>query len=231
MVKQTNKKTIAKPDIVPVTFPMDVESRKARVKRIVEILKQEFPDPKTELNYTKPYEFLFAVIMSAQTTDKQVNKVTEILFQKYKTLDDYLNVSLEEFQNDIKNIGLYKGKAKNILATAKILKEKYNGEVPRTMEEIIALPGAARKTANVVTYHLFGMNEGIAVDTHVRRLSQQLGLTTNDDPVKIEKDLMEVLPKEEWGGFSFRLILYGRYQWPARSTDHAGPLKEVLEMK
>lgn len=231
MVKQSNKKTSMKSDIVPVTFSMNLESRKARAKRIVEILRQEFPDPKTELNYTRPYEFLFAVIMSAQTTDKQVNKVTETLFKKYTSLDDYVNASLEEFQNDIKNIGLYKGKAKNILATAQILKEKYNGEVPRSIEEIIALPGAARKTANVVTYHLFGMNEGIAVDTHVRRLSQQLGLTTNDDPVKIEKDLMEILPKEEWGGFSFRLILYGRYKWPARGMEHTGPLLEVLSMK
>ncbi len=197
-----------------------------KAKEIITILKQLYPEAKTELTYhrDKPYEFLFAVIMSAQTTDKQVNKVTDVLFQKYRTLDDYASASLEEFSKDISSIGLYRGKAKNILATAKILKETYNGEVPRTMEEIMALPGAARKTANVVTHELFGMNEGIAVDTHVKRLSKLLGLTNHDDVKKIELDLMKIIPQIEWGDFSRRLILYGRYYWTAKMKEPMGPL-------
>lgn len=194
--------------------------------KIHAILKKEYPNPRTELVFKHPYELLFAVIMSAQTTDKQVNKVTEQLFQKYKTLDDYINTSQEDFQNDIRNIGLYRNKAKNILATAKILKEKYNGQVPKTMPELIELPGVARKTSNVVLSELYGIQEGIAVDTHVTRLSQQLGLTTHTDAVKIERDLMALIPKEDWGGFSHRLIMYGRYQWTARDKDHSGPLAE-----
>jgi len=201
-------------------------TKETKVKEIIAILKNLYPDPETELIYhtEKPYEFLFAVIMSAQTTDKQVNKVTKEVFQKYRTLEDYVNASLEEFSKEISSIGLYRGKAKNILATAKLLKEKYNGEVPKTMEEIMALPGAARKTANVVTHELYNMNEGIAVDTHVKRLSKLLGLTEHDDVKKIEQDLMKIIPKEEWGDFSFRLILYGRYYWTARMKDPVGLL-------
>lgn len=203
-------------------------TRKEKALAIVKILKELFPDAHTELHYhkEKPYEFLFAVIMSAQTTDKQVNKVTEKLYEKYKTLNDFVNADPAEFEKDISTIGFYRAKAKNILATAKILKEKHNGQVPKSMKEIIALPGAARKTANVVTHELYGTNEGIAVDTHVRRLSKQLGLTESDDVKKIEQDLMSVLPKEEWGDFSFRLILYGRYHWAARAKEHAGPLAQ-----
>lgn len=202
---------------------------KQKAARIIEVLKKEFPEAKTELTYHKnrPYEFLFAVIMSAQTTDKQVNKVTDLLFEKYTSLEDYIKADPAEFAKDISSIGLYKGKAKNIQATAGILKEKYGGKVPETMEEIIELPGAARKTANVVTHELFKKNYGIAVDTHVRRLSNLLGLTENDDVKKIEKDLMAIIPQEEWGDFSRRLILYGRYFWTARDKEPKGPLKEV----
>jgi endonuclease-3 len=204
---------------------------KEKAKKIIEILKKEYPKAQTELTYHKnrPYEFLFAVIMSAQTTDKQVNKVTDVLFEKYTKLEDYVKADPAEFAKDISSIGLYKGKAKNIQATAGILLEKYGGKVPETIEEIIELPGAARKTANVVTHELFGKNYGIAVDTHVRRLSQALGLTKNDDVKKIEKDLMAIIPQEEWGDFSRRLILYGRYHWTARSKEALGPLAEVLK--
>jgi endonuclease-3 len=204
---------------------------KEKAKKIIEILKKEYPTAHTELTYHKsrPYEFLFAVIMSAQTTDKQVNKVTDVLFEKYTSLEDYVKADPAEFAKDISSIGLYKGKAKNIQATAKILLEKYDGKVPATIEEIIELPGAARKTANVVTHELFGKNYGIAVDTHVRRLSQALGLSKNDDVKKIEKDLMAIIPQEEWGDFSRRLILYGRYHWTARSKEPVGPLAEVLK--
>lgn len=204
---------------------------KEKAKKIIEILKKEYPTAHTELTYHKsrPYEFLFAVIMSAQTTDKQVNKVTDVLFEKYTSLEDYVKADPAEFAKDISSIGLYKGKAKNIQATAKILLEKYDGKVPATIEEIIELPGAARKTANVVTHELFGKNYGIAVDTHVRRLSQALGLSKNDDVKKIEKDLMAIIPQEEWGDFSRRLILYGRYHWTSRSKEPLGPLAEVLK--
>lgn len=205
--------------------------KKKLAAKIIEVLKKEYPKAQTELTYHKdrPYEFLFAVIMSAQTTDKQVNKVTDVLFNKYTKLDDYVNAKLPEFEKDISTIGLYRGKAKNILATAKILKEKYNGKVPETMEELVELPGAARKTANVVTHELYGKNYGIAVDTHVRRLSQLLGLTVNDDVKKIEKDLMAILPQEEWGDFSRRLILYGRYHWTARNKEPLGPLADIIK--
>lgn len=204
---------------------------KEKTKKIIEILKKEYPKAQTELTYHKnrPYEFLFAVIMSAQTTDKQVNKVTDVLFEKYTCLEDFIKADPAEFTKDISSIGLYKGKSKNIQATAAILLEKYGGKVPETIEEIIELPGAARKTANVVTHELFGKNYGIAVDTHVRRLSQALGLSKNDDVKKIEKDLMAILPQEEWGDFSRRLILYGRYHWTARSKEPIGPLIEVLK--
>ncbi len=202
-----------------------------KVKEIIILLKKLFPEAKTELTYNpdKPYEFLFAVIMSAQTTDKQVNKVTNMLFVKYKTLEDFVNANPEEFAKDISSIGLYRGKAKNILATATILKEKYNGQVPSSMEEIMALPGAARKTANVVTHELYGMNEGIAVDTHVKRLSKLLGLTEHEDVKKIELDLMNLIPQKEWGDFSRRLILYGRYYWTAKMKEPTGPLASLAQ--
>ncbi len=205
---------------------MNQIDRKTRAAKVLAVLKELYPEAKAELNYGTPYEFLFAVILSAQTTDKQVNKVTEVLFKKYRTLDDYVNADLETFQQDIRNIGLFRGKAKNILATAKILKDQYNGLLPKTMKEMIALPGVARKTANVVLGQLYNIQEGIAVDTHVKRLAKQLGLTDNTDPVKIERDLMEIIPQEEWTGFSLRLILYGRYYWTAKMKEPTGPLAE-----
>lgn len=209
---------------------LSLEEKKKRAAKILKILKKEIPDAHTELMYhkSKPYEFLFAVIMSAQTTDKQVNKVTAELFKKYPTLNDFVKAHLPEFEKDMNSVNLYRGKAKNILATAKILKEKYNGDVPKTMPELLELPGVARKTANVVLGELYGINEGIAVDTHVRRLSQLLGLTTHDDPKKIEQDLMQIIPRKEWRDFSFRLILYGRYHWPAREKEHTGALAAIL---
>lgn len=193
-------------------------------------LKDLYPEAHSELTYhtDKPYEFLFAVIMSAQCTDKQVNKVTDELFKKYTTLDSIANADPAEFEQDISKIGLYRAKAKNILATAKLLLAQFDGRIPRTMDELLMLPGVARKTANVTLGQLYGINEGIAVDTHVKRLSQAFGLTTNDDPKKIEKDLMALLPREEWSDFSLRLILYGRYYWTARQKDPTGPLAHLV---
>lgn len=200
---------------------------KERARLIDVYLNDLFPNPKCELNFNKPYELLFAVIMSAQTTDKQVNKVTEKLFVKYTELQDYIDADIDELMQDISSIGLYRGKARNIQKTASLLLGKYNGVIPRTVAEIIEFPGAARKTANVVLWELYRLAEGIAVDTHVKRLSKQLKLTKHDDVIKIERDLMKLFAKEEWGDVSHRFILYGRYYWPARQQD-TGKLSSIL---
>jgi endonuclease III len=198
-----------------------------RVLTILNILKKLFPSPLSELNYSTDYELLFAVIMSAQTTDVQVNKVTAKLFKKYKSLDDYANADLTQFTQDISNIGLYKNKAKNVLKTAQILLTKFGGKVPNTIKEIITLPGAARKTANVIQRELFGVSEGIAVDTHVLRLAKQLGLTNHTDAIRVEKDLMLITPRQEWGNISILLILYGRRFWKARGLDKGNLSREL----
>jgi endonuclease III len=208
-------------------------TKKEKASHVLEILKKLYPNPKCELSFDpkKPYQLLFSVIMSAQTTDIQVNKLTQKLYVKYPTLRDFVYADLLQFTSDISSIGLYRNKAKNILATAKILYEKYDGEVPKTMEDIQSLPGAARKTANVVLFELYGINEGIAVDTHAARLSQLLGFTKHSDPKKIEQDLMKLLAREEWGNFSHRLILYGRYFWPAHKLVHDGELAQFADEK
>jgi len=190
--------------------------RKQRAARVVRELKKLFPHAKIVLKYTNNWELLVAVMLSAQCTDKKVNEVTVELFKKYHTLSDYLNAKPQDFEQDIKQCGFYRNKAKNILAAGKVIREKYKGKVPKTMEEIDALPGVARKTANVVLGNAYGVVEGIAVDTHVMRLSQKLGLTVHKDPVKIEQDLMKLLPKKEWFDFTYRLIDYGRGVCPAR---------------
>jgi len=190
--------------------------RKKRAKKISLVLKKLFPHAKIALNYKNNWELLVAVILSAQCTDKKVNEVTEKLFKKYKKLDDYIYANPKEFEEDIKPTGFYKNKAKNILRAAKIIKEKFNGQIPKTMEEMLTLPGVARKTANVVLGNAYGIVEGIAVDTHVRRLAIKLDLTDHKDPAKIEKDLMEIFPKKEWFPITYRLIEYGRKICPAR---------------
>lgn len=207
---------------------MSLEKRKQKALKIVAKLKELYPQAKIELNFSNPVELLIAVILSAQCTDKMVNRVTEKLFKKYKSLDDYVNADQTVFEQDIKSTGFYKNKAKNILATTKLIKEQYNSKVPDTMEEILKLPGVARKTANVVLGNAYGIVDGIAVDTHVRRLTNLLGLTESDDPIKIERDLMGVIPREEWLPFSHRLILYGRYYCPAKAHDHSKcPLSNI----
>jgi endonuclease-3 len=196
------------------------KERKIRAQKIIKELKKLYPNWHTELNFKKPYEFLFAVIMSAQTTDKQVNEVTKNLFTKYKSLEDFVNANPESFEKDLSRIGLYKNKAKNILQTAKILKDNYKGNLPKTINELTKLPGVGRKTANLVLSELYGIAEGITVDTHVARLSWRFDLTDyKSDAVKIEKDLMEILPKQDWLEFNGRLVLYGRYLCPARKHD------------
>jgi endonuclease-3 len=191
--------------------------------KLLEILKRlnkAYPKPETALNFSDPFQLLVATILSAQTTDVLVNKVTENLFRKYRTVKDYADASLETLQKDTGSVNFYKTKAKNIQAGAKIIVAQFNSQVPKTMNELTSLPGVARKTANIVLSNAFGIHEGIAVDTHVKRLSYRLGLTKNTDPVKIEKDLMAITPKKEWGNISHLLIFHGREICQARKPDH-----------
>jgi endonuclease-3 len=207
-----------------------LKERKERARKIVRELKKLFPEAKMALNYSNDWELLVAVILSAQCTDKKVNEVTEKLFKKYKKLDDYISATQKEFEKDIHSTGFYRNKTKNILASAKVVKEQYCGKIPNTMVEILTLPGVARKTANIVLGSVYGIIEGIAVDTHVKRLSHLLGLTVETNPNKIERDLMEILPKKEWGDFTYRMIDYGRKYCPATPKhNHKNcPLSKIL---
>ena len=203
-------------------------NKNQRAEEIIKKLRKLFPDPKIALTYSNPIELLVAVVLSAQTTDKQVNVVTLDLFKKYKTLDDYLSVPLEEFQNDIKRIGLYKGKGKNIKAALEIIDKDFAGRLPDSMEELIKLPGVGRKTANVLLNDIYGLQEGIAVDTHVKRLSKLFGLTDQTDPDKIEKDLIGIVPKSDWGDFTYLMIDYGRAYCPAHCKHIDCPLRSLI---
>jgi endonuclease III len=182
---------------------------KKRTKEILEILKENYPDAKCELNHESPFQLLVATILSAQTTDKKVNEVTETLFRDYPDLDAFLTLSVEELEERIKQIGLYRSKAKNLIMMCNQLKEKFNGEVPKTMEEITSLAGAGRKTANVVLSNAFGV-PSIAVDTHVFRVSNRLGMADSDNVLEVEKQLQKELPKKEWSLTHHLLIFHGR---------------------
>lgn len=184
--------------------------KKDRAIEIVNLLKQEYPEAKVALNYSNPWELLVATILSAQATDKKVNEVTSSLFKKYSRIEDYAMVPVEEFERDIKSIGIYRNKAKYITSAAGMIVVQYNSKVPRTMEEMLNLPGVARKTANIVLGNAYGVVEGIAVDTHVKRLSNRLGLVKDKNPDKIEKKLMEIFPKKEWFKLNYLLIEHGR---------------------
>ena len=183
---------------------------KDRAAEVIRLLEKEHPDATIALRFGNPLELLISTILSAQATDEQINKITPRLFKKYQTPEDYANAELEELQNDIRSSGFYRNKAKNIKNCCKMLVEKYNSQVPRTMADLVELPGVARKTANIVLTNAYGIVDGIAVDTHVQRLSQRLGLTERKDPVKIEIDLMRILPKENWECISDLLIFHGR---------------------
>jgi endonuclease-3 len=186
---------------------------------VVARLKAEYPDARTELDWQSPLELLVATVLSAQTTDVQVNRVTQTLFAKYHTAEDYAHADPSELEEDIRPTGFYRNKARSLRNMAAALVEEHGGEVPSTMRELVALPGVGRKTANVVLGNAFGVDEGIVVDTHVRRVSGRLGLTENEDPVKIERDLMQVVPGEDWTVFSHLLILHGRRTCKARKPD------------
>lgn len=180
------------------------------VDKIIALLKKKYPHFTTALLHTNPVQLLVATILSAQCTDARVNIVTKTLFKKYKTVLDYAQANLKKFEQEIRSTGFYHNKAKNIINAVKMIVDKFNGKVPDSMEALIQLPGVARKTANIVLSHGYGKIEGIAVDTHVRRLSFRLGLTKNEDPVKIEQDLMGITPKKEWSHLSDLLIAHGR---------------------
>ena len=204
--------------------PKKLKERKERIVKLDQALKKLFPNAQIELNFGNPLQLLVAVQLSAQSTDKQVNKITEKLFRKYRTLEDYIHAgktqkNINEFQQDIFASGFYRNKTKNILAAARMIKNEFGGEVPKTIEEILRLPGVARKTATVVLKEAHGVVAGVTVDTHVIRFVQRFDLSDHTNPVKIERDLMELLPKKEWGHFTHRVIHYGRYLAPARRYD------------
>lgn len=187
-----------------------------KANKIIALLKKEYPEVKIALHYSNPLELLVATILSAQCTDKQVNGVTKKLFVKYRTPQDFIGISTEELEKDIYSTGFYRNKAKNIIEACKIIVNEYNSKVPDTMVELLKLPGVARKTANIVLSGAFGKIEGMAVDTHVKRLSGRLGLTAHTDPEKIEKDLLKIIPKNDWDLFSLLLINHGRKVCAAR---------------
>ena len=198
--------------------------RKQRAARIIAILKRTYPDARCALDHGTPLELLVSTILSAQCTDELVNKVTPGLFAKYPSAKDYAGAAQDQLEKDIARIGLFRNKAKNIRATAAALVERHGGEVPRTMDELVELPGVARKTANVVLGNAYGLNEGIVADTHVQRIAQRLRLTTYPDNYadRIEKDLTAVVDRREWTLFGHLLIFHGRRCCTARGPDCAG---------
>lgn len=189
----------------------------SNINKVLKILKKEYPDAKLALNFRNPLEILVSTILSAQCTDKRVNEVTKALFKKYKTVSDYANADVKVFEQEIHSTGFYRNKAKNIIAAAKMILADFSGKVPDSMQALLELPGVARKTANIVLTDGFGKVEGIAVDTHVKRLSQRLGLSKNEDPDKIEEDLMRELDRKEWGSINHLLVDHGRAVCDARS--------------
>lgn len=196
--------------------------RNEKTGEIIRLLGYEYPNAGVALEHKNPFELLIATILSAQATDVQINKITKTLFKKYRRPQDFAAAPRWEIENDIKSSGFYRNKAKNIQKTCEILTRDFNSKVPRTMEELVKLPGVARKTANIVLSGGYGIIDGIAVDTHVKRLSQRLGLSCNHDPVKIERDLMEIVPREEWFIISNLLIFHGRAVCNARRPKHGG---------
>jgi len=193
-----------------------VGERRARAKKLVAYLKKAYPKPKSELNHQTPFQFVVAVVMSAQCTDKVVNRVTDKLFKKYKTPRDFARAKPKVFEREISSVTFFRNKAKAIKATAQEIEKDFNGKVPQTIAELITLPGVAYKTANVVLGELYGIWEGIPTDTHVKRFAKRFDLTDNEDLTKISKDLEALIPKKDWKYVNNGLVLYGRYICPAR---------------
>lgn len=205
-----------------------IQRRRARAQVIHRTLKRLVPEAKMILQYSNHWELLVAVMLSAQCTDRKVNDVTQTLFQKYTTLDEYVNAKPKEFEQDIFSTGFYRNKTKNILAAARAVQDTFHGSIPKTITEMLTIPGVGRKTANVVLGNAYGIVEGIAVDTHVRRLSRLFGLTTENNPDAIEQDLMAVIPKEEWFAWTYRMIEYGRQYCTARCRHKDCPLRDFV---
>ena len=195
---------------------------KARALKVIKLLEREYSDAEIALEYTNPLQLLIATILSAQATDEQINTITPKLFKKYKTAEDYANADLTELEQYIKSSGFYHNKAKNIKNCCKTLVEKFHSKVPKTMTELLDLPGVGRKTANIVLANAFGVVEGVAVDTHVGRLAQRLGLSESGDPKKIEADLMNIVPKDKWMRITDLLIFHGRRVCTAKKPNCAG---------
>ena len=195
---------------------------KERAAKIIQLLGKEHPDAKIALHYSNPLELLVATMLSAQTTDDRVNLVTKTLFKKYTNPEDYAQADIRELEQDVKSTGFYHNKARNVKNSCQLIVEKFHGKVPKTMEELLELPGVARKTANIVLFNAYGVTAGVAVDTHVRRLSQRLGLTENEDQDKIEQDLMRLVPKDQWMHLTDLLIFHGRRVCTAKKPNCAG---------
>lgn len=191
-------------------------TKKEKVINILEILNEKFGKPECALKYNTPFELLVAVILSAQCTDVRVNIVTSEMYKKVNTPEQFANLPVEEIEEMIKSTGFYRNKAKNIKLCSQQLLNEYNGEIPQEMDKLVKLAGVGRKTANVVRGEIWGLADGITVDTHVKRLSNLIGLTKNDDPIKIEQDLMKIVPRDSWIDFSYYLILQGRDKCIAR---------------
>jgi len=204
-------------------MPRETAAAKARrVAALLDALRRTYPDAHCELNYSNPLELLVATILSAQCTDKRVNQVTAELFRRYRTAADYANAPRAELEEAIRSTGFYRNKARALQACCRALVERHGGQVPRSLEELTRLEGVGRKTANVVLGNAYGLNEGIVVDTHVARLAQRLDLTRQRDPLKIEQELMKLVPRELWTLFSHWLIWHGRRRCFARKPDCAG---------
>lgn len=201
---------------------------KQRTRKIIRLLKRSYPDARCTLDHKNPLELLVATILSAQCTDERVNKVTADLFRKYRSCEDYLRAEQSELETDIRSTGFYRNKARAIQGACRIICDQYGGRVPDTLDELLALPGVARKTANVVLGNAFGLASGVVVDTHVARLANRLGLSTQRQPEKIERDLMELVPREDWIDFSHLLIAHGRRVCKARTPLCAGCVVERL---
>lgn len=193
--------------------------RKVRAKKIVAYLKRAYPEPKTELHYTTPFQLVVAVMLSAQATDKQVNKVTAPLFKKYKTPRDFAKANLAAFTKEISSLSFFRNKAKAVTAAAKMIEKDFGGKIPKTVDELVTLPGVAYKTANVVLGELHEIWEGIPTDTHVKRFAYRFDLSDNRDLKKISHDLEALVPKKDWRYVNNGLVLYGRYVCPARKHD------------
>lgn len=199
-----------------VPRPKNAAERTKRVQEILKLLDKMYPQATCALDHKSPWQLLVATILSAQCTDKRVNEVTPGLFKKYPTVEDFANANQDEMANDLRPTGFFNNKAKSVIGAAKRIQAEFGGRVPKTMEELLTVPGAARKTANVVLGTAYGITSGVVVDTHVWRVSQRLDLTKQDDPVNIEKDLMKILPQDKWILFSHQIIQHGRTLCVAR---------------